>query len=76
MSRFLNGYFRNSGYIAISVKVEKTVQKVDCVPEQKVKFTRHGERIEFVAPELNGHQMIALEYRRNRSDSSIKAYTI
>jgi hypothetical protein len=49
--------------VAVSVKVKNAVRKVVCVPEQReLKFKRHQERVEFVLPELRGHQMIALEY--------------
>jgi hypothetical protein len=41
----------------------RPVKKVICVPEQRsLDFTVDGERVNFVLPKLNGHQMIALEY--------------
>ncbi|RPI01016.1 MAG: beta-galactosidase [Calditrichaeota bacterium] len=49
--------------VAVSLKVDQTVRKVMCVPEFKtLKFTRREARIEFIVPELDGHQMILLEY--------------
>jgi len=47
--------------LKISIKSPK-IKTVKCVPEQELlPFTRNNERVEFILPQLVGHQMIALE---------------
>ncbi|MFC1714254.1 beta-galactosidase trimerization domain-containing protein [Candidatus Poribacteria bacterium] len=47
--------------VKVSVNIPKGVREVVCVPEQKaLEFEQKGDRVEFILPELNGHQMIAL----------------
>lgn len=49
--------------VVVSLKIDKAVRKVTCVPEFKtLDFTLREARIEFIVPELDGHQMISLEY--------------
>jgi hypothetical protein len=49
--------------VVVSLKVNKTVRKVMCVPELRtLDFSRREARIEFIVPELDGHQMVSLEY--------------
>jgi len=50
--------------VGVSVKVSGSVQNVTCVPDQEsLEFEQKGDRVEFVLPKLEGHQMIALNFR-------------
>ncbi|SHF23698.1 Beta-galactosidase trimerisation domain-containing protein [Caldanaerobius fijiensis DSM 17918] len=50
--------------INVSIKVPKEVKEVVCVPEGKpLAFEIKGNRVEFVVPEVNGHQMIAISFK-------------
>ena len=47
--------------VKISIKTPK-VEAVKCVPEEELlKYEQRDGRIEFVLPQLVGHQMVALE---------------
>ena len=47
----------------VSIKVPKGVREVVCVTEQEaLEFDQNGDRVEFVLPKLEGHQMIALSF--------------
>lgn len=49
--------------ISLSIKVPKKVQEVICVPEGcKVDFSMEGNQVEFILPEVNGHQMVAIKF--------------
>jgi hypothetical protein len=51
--------------VKVSVRVPQHVEAVTCVPEREaLAFERKGDRVEFVLPELVGHQMIALDFGR------------
>lgn len=50
--------------IAFNVQVKKEIRKVELVPQKKnVDFTGSKDSIQFVLPELRGHQMIAIHYK-------------
>ncbi|WP_218915137.1 beta-galactosidase trimerization domain-containing protein [Caldanaerobius polysaccharolyticus] len=47
--------------IKVSVKSPCKVKEVMCVPEGKpLDFNMNGDRVEFVVPKVNGHQMVAI----------------
>ena len=49
--------------VKVSVKAEKKIKEVLCVPEmKKVRFKQRGGRIEFILQKVVGHQMVALQY--------------
>jgi hypothetical protein len=49
--------------IRISIKVPREVVRVECVPScENISFERREDRIEFVVPEVVGHQMIILSF--------------
>ena len=49
--------------LKVSLKLDKEVTKVTCVPEMKeLEFSTVDNRLEFVLPKLHGHQMIELQY--------------
>jgi hypothetical protein len=49
--------------VQVSVKVPHAVKALTRVPEQEaLTYDQKGDRIEFVLPELVGHQMIALDF--------------
>lgn len=51
------------GDVRVSVRVPKRVRAAACVPEgQKLKFSQKDDRVEFVLPELRGHQMVSLTF--------------
>ncbi|MFC1527056.1 hypothetical protein ACFL6X_09645 [Candidatus Latescibacterota bacterium] len=48
--------------VGVSVRVHGEVRAVTCVPEgDPLEFTLAGERVEFVLPRLEGHQMVCLD---------------
>ncbi len=48
--------------IEVSVRVPKKVTNVKLVPEgKKLEYNFTGERVEFIVPEITGHQMIAIQ---------------
>jgi len=50
--------------LKVSIKVTKEVREVECVPEHKpLEFKVKDGRVEFILPELNGHQMISLNFK-------------
>jgi len=50
--------------VGVSVKVSGRAKSVVCVPDQvPLKFEQKGDRVEFVLPKLEGHQMIALNFQ-------------
>ena len=50
--------------VGVSVKVSGSVQSVECVPDQEsLEFEQKDDRVEFALPKLEGHQMIALNFR-------------
>ncbi|MBS1251682.1 MAG: hypothetical protein MAG451_00715 [Anaerolineales bacterium] len=49
--------------VKVSVRVPREVTEVAGVPErQPLNFQQNGDRVEFVLPQLAGHQMIALDF--------------
>jgi hypothetical protein len=49
--------------VPFSIHTGRPVQRVVCVPQgQVLDYRRAGERLEFILPELVGHQMVALEF--------------
>lgn len=49
--------------VKVSVKVSKEIQSVICVPgEIPLEFEKKGDRIQFMLPKLEGHQMITLSF--------------
>ena len=49
--------------VEVSVKVPRKVRAVTRVPEQEaLAYEQKGGRVEFVLPELVGHQMVALDF--------------
>jgi hypothetical protein len=51
--------------IAVSVRVDRAVKSVKSVPGgESLPFRHNKGRIEFVVPELTGHQMVELDYRK------------
>ena len=47
--------------VRLSVKVPQGVQSVECVPQREaLAFEHKNDRVEFVLPELVGHQMVVL----------------
>lgn len=49
--------------VKVSVKMDDDVKAVMCVPEgQALDFETRGGRVEFVVPEIKGHQMVALSF--------------
>ena len=47
--------------LAVSVRTEKQVTQIRLVPEeQAIPFEQQGNRVTFIVPRLNGHQMIEL----------------
>ena len=47
-------------HVKVYIKVPKGDKEVVCVPEQKtLESEQNGDRVEFVLPKLEGHQMIA-----------------
>ncbi len=48
--------------VPVSVLMPKKVQRVEIVPQKsQIKFEQKGNRVEFILPELHGHQMVALQ---------------
>lgn len=48
----------------VSVREDRQVTKVTCVPElNELDFTSGNGRVEFIVPEINGHQMIELSFK-------------
>ena len=48
--------------LPVSVQSAKKVRQVTLVPQNTpLKYEQKGNRIEFTLPELNGHQMIAVQ---------------
>ncbi len=51
--------------VRVSVKVPKKVEAAMCVPElAPLTYEQKGDRVEFVLPKLDGHQMVALKFAR------------
>jgi hypothetical protein len=49
--------------INLSVKVNKKVKNISCVPEKvSLEFDVRDGRVQFTLPKLNGHQMIEVEF--------------
>ncbi len=49
--------------VPFSVRLDRPVKSVTCVPQGKpLAFRQTSGRVEFILPELVGHQMVALEY--------------
>ncbi|MBZ4644585.1 MAG: hypothetical protein PWR27_2035 [Petroclostridium sp.] len=50
--------------VKVSIKTSKEVKDVTLVPEHEaLKFDMKDGRLEFTVPKINGHQMIAINYR-------------
>jgi len=50
--------------VKVSVKAPEKVRDIVCVPENDpLAYEQKGDRVEFVLPELVGHQMVALNFR-------------
>lgn len=48
--------------VKVSIKVNEKVRKVACVPQEKsLDFEMIDGRVEFIVPEIKGHQMIAID---------------
>jgi hypothetical protein len=48
--------------VKVSVRVSGEVKDIACVPqEQSMAFEVKDGRVEFTVPEINGHQMVALQ---------------
>lgn len=49
--------------VAVSLRVPRIVSEVVCVPgEQLLNFNEENGRVIFTVPEVNGHQMIAIQF--------------
>lgn len=49
--------------VKVSAKAPGSVKKISCVPQMyNLDFRAWGERVEFVLPELNGHQMVEVSF--------------
>jgi len=49
--------------LKVSIKIQNKIKSITCVPEDKeLDFKLQDGRVEFIVPEILGHQMISLNY--------------
>jgi hypothetical protein len=49
--------------VKVSMRTGKGVSRVACVPEgDALHFEQKGDRVEFIVPKIEGHQMVVLDW--------------